>query len=448
MLDAPETPILRRVLMLAIPALAQQYTFFFIQQYDQYLARHFSAQHQAALTTANYLYWFVSSYSVVVSAGAVALVGRLYGAKDFALANRAAGQALILAAFFGFCATIAAAFGLSTLLSALQLPPGTPEIAGEYLAPLLLILTLQMIETGGIACLIGAGDTRTGLFVLLGVATVNVPVAWLLSGGGGPELDFGFTGIAMGTASAHFLGGLTVMALLMRGRSGLKVSFAFLKPNPMLIYRLLRVSVPAAFDSLSVAVCQLVFLSLVNKLGNEAAAAHGIALRWEGLAYLGGNAFGSAAMAVVSQNLGAQRPDRAAKGAWVTLALCGSLMTFMGVLFYVFAEPMCALYSPDEPAVTAQAVIALKLIAFAMPALASVTIFTSCCRAAGDTRVLVFITWFGFLGVRLPLAMYLTQGEGSLGLQGAWNAMVADIGVRGGLLLVRFARGKWKKVVV
>src|SRR3954471_2766558 len=143
MLDAPDTPILRRVLLLALPALAQQYTFFFIQQYDQFLARHFTAQHQAALTTANYLYWFVSSYSVVVSAGAVALVGRLYGAKDYALANRAAGQVLILAAFFGLSATFVAAFGLQSLLIALQLPPGTPEIAGEYLAPLLLILTLQ-----------------------------------------------------------------------------------------------------------------------------------------------------------------------------------------------------------------------------------------------------------------------------------------------------------------
>jgi len=447
MLVTTDRSTIHCVLMLAIPALAQQYTFFFIQQYDQYLARHFSPQHQAALTTANYLYWFVSSYSVVVSAGAVALVGRLTGAKDFALANRAAGQVLILAALFGFSATILAMFGLNTLLNALQLPPGTPEIAGKYLAPLLLILTLQMIETGGIACLVGAGDTRTGLFVLLGVATVNMPVAWLLSGGGGPELDFGFSGIAMGTAAAHFLGGCTVLALLLRGRSGLRIRPAYLLPDFSLIYRLLRVSVPAALDSLSVAVCQLVFLSIVNRLGNEAAAAHGMALRWEGLAYLGANAFGSAAMAIVSQNLGANRPDRAAHGAWVTFGFATALTVVMGFVFFFLALPMCELYSPDDPGVTEQAAIALKLIAFGMPALAATTIFTACCRAAGDTRVPVLITWAGFLGVRLPLATYLTQ-EGGYGLRGAWIAMVVDLYLRGLLLFLRFSGGKWKRVKV
>jgi putative MATE family efflux protein len=447
MLVTNDRSVARSVLMLAIPALAQQYTFFFIQQYDQFLARHFSPQHQAALTTANYLYWFVSSYSVVVSAGAVALVGRLTGARDTAMANRAAGQVLLLAAFFGFSASAAASFGLPTLLNALQLPPGTPEIAGRYLAPLILILTLQMVETGGIACLVGAGDTRTGLFVLLGVAAVNVPVAWLLSGGGGPALDFGFPGIAMGTAAAHMLGGCTVVGLLLRGRSGLKVRPGFLIPEFALIRRLLRVSVPAALDSLSVAVCQLVFLSIVNRLGNEAAAAHGIALRWEGLAYLGANAFGSAAMAMVSQNLGAQQPERAARGAWVTFGFAFSLTVTMGVVFFALARPMCELYSPDSARVTDQAVTALQLIAFGMPALAATTIFTACCRAAGDTRVPVFITWVGFLGVRLPLAMHFTQELG-LGLRGAWIAMVIDLYARGLLLLIRFLRGKWKRVVV
>ena len=50
--------MVKQVILLALPALAQQYLFFFIQNYDQYLARHFPPTHMAALTTANYLYWF------------------------------------------------------------------------------------------------------------------------------------------------------------------------------------------------------------------------------------------------------------------------------------------------------------------------------------------------------------------------------------------------------
>jgi putative MATE family efflux protein len=453
------SPIGRRVLLLALPALAQQYLFFVIQQYDQYLARHFTPDHQAALTTANYLYWFISSYSVVVSAGATALVGRLTGAGDYHLASRAAGQAILLAVGFGLLATVAAVFGRAALMQAVNLQGPAPAIAVEYLLPLALILAVQMVETGGIACLVGAGDTRTGLMVLAGVAAVNVPTAWVLSGGGGPALDYGFVGIALGTAISHTLGGVAVFVLLLRGRSRLKVSVADLVPDFTILKRLLRVSIPAGIDSLSIACCQLWFLSIVNRLGNAAAAAHGIAIRWEALGYLAGAAFGAAASAVVSQNLGARRPERASRGGWAAYAQGGGLMCVMGFLFFTLAEPMCRMYSPENDAVVALAVPSLRLIAFAMPGVAAWIIFTSALRAAGDTRVPVLFSWLGFLGVRIPLAFLLTSKEidfGSwgtipgydLGLIGAWVAMVSDIYVRGVLFIWRYAGGRWKQVVV
>ena len=79
-------------------------------------------------------------------------------------------------------------------------------------------------------------------------------------------------------------------------------------PDRDLIRRLLRISVPAAVDSLSLATGQLWFLSIVNQLGDTASTAHGIALGWEALAWLPGGAFGTAAMALVGQNLGAKKP--------------------------------------------------------------------------------------------------------------------------------------------
>src|SRR6476646_12249769 len=102
--DARARPIWRAVLALALPALAQQYLYLLVRLSDQYLADNFELPDPAArkiylsaLNTAGYLYWFVSSYTVVVSVGATALVARFVGAADFALARRAAGQAVLLA---------------------------------------------------------------------------------------------------------------------------------------------------------------------------------------------------------------------------------------------------------------------------------------------------------------------------------------------------------------
>lgn len=452
----PDQPLWKRVLLLALPTLAQQGLLFVTQQYDQWLARDYSPDHRAALTTANYLFWFASSYSIVVSVGATALVGRFVGAGDSVMANRATAQTVWLAVVFGTLATLAAIIGLPFLLPLLNLSDVPADIAGRYLVPLACVFPLQLLMTGGVACLIGAGDTRTGLWVLAGVTAVNVPVAWWCSRGGDPNIPDSFTGIAVGTACSYAAGGLAVVVLLVRGRSGLRLTLANLKPDWPLLYRLLRVSIPAALDSLSVACCQLLFLSIVNRLGPAESAAHGIALRWEALGYLAGGAFAPTAMALVSQSLGQRRPDRAEHGGWVAFGMGAVAMTAMGVLFFALAGPMCRAHTSDGHEVEL-AVGALRLIAFAMPAVAAWIILTAALRAAGDTRVPVLISWVGFLGVRLPLAMWLTGKtpvEGweisgpTWGLIGAWVAMVTDLYIRGLLFVWRFASGKWKTIRV
>jgi Na+-driven multidrug efflux pump len=210
-----------------------------------------------------------------------------------------------------------------------------------------------------------------------------------------------------------------------------------------------------------VAICQLWFLSLVNTLGNQAAAAHGIAIQWEALSYLAGGAFGTAAMTLVGQNLGARDPARATRSAAVAFAWGAGVMGVMGVLFLVFTEPMFRLFCHEAEMrpVIEEGVPVLRLVACAMPALASQIIFTAALRGAGDTRVPILISWFGFLVVRIPLAYLLTRSTISLGglvvvpgwdlgLFGAWVAMCVDIWVRGTFYVVRFRRGRWKKVQV
>jgi putative MATE family efflux protein len=461
-------PIARAVLALALPALAQQYLYLVVRLSDQYLADHFELpdpakrpDYLAALATAGYLYWFVSSYTVIVSVGATALVARFVGAGDWRAARHATGQAVVLAAFFGGLGSAAGLVGLPHLVGLLQLRGDAAGYCVAFLNPLAALLVFQITESACVACLAGAGDTRTGLKVLGGVAVLNVPLAWGLCFGVGPWGGLGFVGIALGTGLAHLIGCVVLLAILAKGKSGLQLAWADLVPDLPLIRRLLRVSVPAAVDSLSVAACQLWFLSIVNRLGTTPAAAHGIALQWEALGYLAGAAFGTAAMALVGQNLGAEDPHRAARSGWAAFGMAAGIMGAMGVCFAALAPPMFRLFAHEEgtqPVIDA-GVPVLRLIALAMPALASQIVFTSALRGAGDTRVPVLISWFGFLVVRIPLAFLLAYPAvdlgalgvvrgANLGLFGAWVAMVVDIWVRGSFFALRFAGGRWKRIVV
>jgi putative MATE family efflux protein len=500
------------VLALALPVLAQQFLTLFVGLSDRFLAGHYQAvppaqqaealgqqllgvgllggqtapggglgpavaalvpvdaarqvmSRQAAVlaaqNTALYLGWFVLSYLVLVTVGSTALVARLTGARDRAGAIHAANQSLVLAGLLGLAgSTVGLAF-LRPLVSLLQLHGQAQDFAVAYLRPAFTLLVFQAVEMAGVACLAGAGDTRTGFWVLGGVAVINLPLSWGLCLGLGPLPELGFVGISLGTALAHVLGCLAVLTVLARGRFGLELRPALLWPQPRLLRRILRISVPAGVDSLSLVVGQLWYLSIINRLGDVASSAHGIAIGWEALGFLSGGAFGTAAMTLVGQSLGAGRPAQATHSGWVALGMGCGVMTLMGLVFYVLARPMFELFCPQPwqvPIVDA-GVPVLRLVAFAMPSLACTLIFTSALRGAGDTRVPVLFTWLGMLGVRIPLAYYLSMAQldlgplgvwpgWGLGLYGAWLAMVGDLVVRGVFFLCRFAGGAWQRARV
>ena len=345
-----------RVLVLAWPVLAQQLLLMAVGLYDLYLAGNNSptdsklhVTSQAAQTTAIYLSWFVASFVFLVSVGGTALVARFIGAGEKRSAVHTANQSILLAILFGLAATVIGLVILEEAVRLLRMSPTASTIASEFLVPVLALVAFQMVESAGLACLVGAGDTRPTLWVLGGVALINIPLAWVCFHGLGPIPGLGFRGIALGTALSHTLGGLAVLVLLARGRAGLFLRFRDLLPDTKIIWRLLRISIPASVDTLSIGLCQLWFLSMVNELGDVAGAAHGIAIRWESLGYLSGQAFSTAAAALVGQNLGARRPEEAARSGWIAWGIGCGVMSAMGRGFgYVFCSRYVRAFVPGE----------------------------------------------------------------------------------------------------
>src|SRR5262249_52692017 len=121
-------PAWRLVFALALPALAQHYLLLLVRLSDNYLAGNLDIsdtellkRYQSAMTTAGYLYWFVSSYTILVSVGSTALVARFIGAGDHAGADHAVGQSVLLGGVLGVVGAAGALAGLPSLIAALQL---------------------------------------------------------------------------------------------------------------------------------------------------------------------------------------------------------------------------------------------------------------------------------------------------------------------------------------
>jgi putative MATE family efflux protein len=454
--DAPATTIGvpgrtvgRQVLWLAYPVLVEQTLLYLVGFSDTLLTGWFLDVDQlAAVTVGSYLLWFLGSLLLIASAGGTAVVARLAGAGDRAGAGRMAQQAIALALGVGAVLGLAGVLAAPAIVRALGLEGASARGAGVFLRVILPVTPLVAAQTAGVACLRGIGDTRTGMYVMVLVNALNVGWSWTLVRGLGPFPALGIAGVAGGTAIAQAAGGLVVLGLLARGRSGLRLTARGLVPRLEDQRRLLRVSLPAAGESGANSLCQLWFLGLINRLGPTATAAHGVAIRCEAIAFLTIQAFAVAASTLTGQYLGAHRPDlaaRAARTSWRfgTLSLLG-----LGVLLYFGADLLFGLFlRGGRPEVAALGVPVLRLVSFAMPFLATINVLTGALRGAGDTRWPLAIVLCGYLLVRMPLTYALATPAG-LGLYGAWLAMLADLAVRGVLIAWRFLQGGWKGVRV
>jgi putative MATE family efflux protein len=436
-------------LRLALPVLAEHLLHLLVIFSDTVLTgRYLGTEELAAMNVIFYAVWFLENLFGLVAIGSTAMVARFVGAGDWRTARRTVNQSFLAGAVLALVLTALGVLFVDDFVLAMQLSGRSAQLASEYLLLVILVLPVIMVETIAVACLRGAGDTVSGLIVMSIVVVVNLLVSWSLIAGWGPLPELGFLGLAIGTAAAHVTGGVLLLALLLRGRAGLKLQLRGLRPDWALIRRLLRIGVPGGTDVILIVVCHLAYMAIINALGDMAAAAHGVAVKIEALAYLPGAAFQVAAATLAGQYLGAGDHAKATRSVLLCLAIGGAGMTAMGVVFSVAATPLSEMFlGESKPDVIAKTAPLLRIVAVTMPALAIAMILGGALRGAGDTRVPMVLNLIGYLGVRLPLAYFLAHKCG-MGVEGAWLAMVADVFVRCGLILWRFLHGGWKRIKV
>jgi MATE family, multidrug efflux pump len=440
---------LKPVLRLALPVVAEQFLSMLVGFSDTMLTGwYLSRDHLAAVNLMTYAIWLLLNLFVFITIGATALVARFTGARQLAMASRAANQAVLLGVAFAVPATVAGLTLGGHLVDAMQLSGEAAALALSYWKILMPCAPAIMLISVGVACLRGGGDTVSGLVIMSAVNVVNVALSWGLMLGWGPLPKLGWDGIAWGTCIGYVVGGVLMVALLVRGRAELKLRLVDLRPDLNLMRRILRIGVPGGVDVSAIIGCQMWYLALVNGLGPLAAAAHGIAIRIESIAYLPGTGFQVAAGTLAGQHLGAG--DRKGANRSVVLATIVGLLVISagGVVLYTAANPLArAFLRPDEYEVARTAAPLLQTVALVMPALALMMILTGALRGAGDTRWPLLFTLIGFLVVRIP-ATYALTAWWTLGVQGAWYAMALDIVVRCLLVVYRFWHGGWSHVQV
>jgi putative MATE family efflux protein len=413
---------------------------------DTFLVGHLGAASLAAVGLANQWVFMATMLFGAIATGATALIARFVGAREGQLANDVLRQAMLLGVFIGFLASllgIALAEPAMTLLGAER---AVVELGSGYLRVVSTIFLFSTLMFIGNASLRGAGDTRTPLYVMLVVNTINIVVSWVAINGpfGLPQL--GVVGSALGAAVGRFVGGVLVVAILLRGRAGIQLTLSGLRPDGELIRRILRVGLPSGMEQLLFRSGHMVYARILAGLGTVAYAANQVAMNGWSLSFMPGFGFALAATTLVGQSLGAGDPDGAQQRGYTAYRLGAGLMMVVGLTFVIFPAQIVGFFT-DEVQVVALGTMPLRMVGLIQPILGASMIFGGALRGAGDTRWPMVVTGGCIWLVRLPLA-YLMGSVLGWGLLGIWGALVIDLTLRGLLNFLRFRSGRWKTIQV
>lgn len=432
-------PLAPAVLRLALPAVATtllQLVFLLIDIF--WIGRILGPVALAAVSTASFAVWMVAALAEMVAVGLTAVASRRHGEGAHGLAAVVSGSTLVLALGLGVVLLLGGRLLVPALFALMQTPPEVTEMGRLYLTTYLLGAPLVMGFFAIEATFRASGDTRTPL-VLLGISIVlNVVLDPLLIVGAGPLPALGIAGAAV---AATLTRGLALaLGLIIAIRRRLIRLSVFDWPSALTA---LRIGLPVAFSGVFFSFIYVGLTRITTRFGVPALAALGIGHKLEGLSYMVAMGFGLAAAAVVGQNVGAGRFDRARRAGWITAGFACAVGAVVAVAFLAFPDVMIGLFTRD-PLVVTDGSLYLRAMALAQISMGLEIVLESALGGAGYT--LRPVLWNALFNVaRIPLAAWLA---GVMGLAGVWWAIGITAVMRGVAMALLWNGTSWQRVRV
>jgi len=412
---------LRHVLSLLIaPTLITQLTMTVGWLGETYFVKQLGDEAIAAIGSAGQVSWLLMVLSMMVSAGATTLIAQSWGAGDLRSAQRVVTATLQQGLLFGLLA-MSLWFFKDPIWDWLGIPPKVRTLATVYFAVFLLVCPLAGMEFGMMSLYRGIGDMVTPMYSMLaGVASQLVMCALFVP-------MFGIVGVAL----AFVLSRIVILIWLLARYRTSQLRLVSLRVNgwhPEEHRQLLALGIPSGLQSFLWSLASTVYFGILahTKESTAALAALTAGLRIEALAFMPGVAFGIATQTLVGQNIGANQPERARKGAWQAAIWCSAIMGLVGLIFFVGADWLAGRFS-NEPLTHRYLSAYLKINAISEPFLGLGMTLSGALRGMGDTVTPAIISGGTLWLLRLPATYVLCHYFGYDAIAAWWTMSLSTI---------------------
>jgi putative MATE family efflux protein len=422
----------REIFRLAIPALGALAAEPLYVLIDTAIVGHLGTPELGGLGVATALilsgYWLFA----FLAYGTTGTVARLIGAGDSARATAQGVQGVWLGLLIGIGVGLAGLVFAAPLVSAMGPAANVRPHALEYFRISMAGVPAVLVVLAGTGYLRGAQDTRTPLLVTLATVVANVALELAFVYG----FDWGIAGSAWGTVLAQSAGALWYVRVIGRGA---RASGAPLRPDPVALRRLARLSLHLVIRTAALRAALLVSTAVVTRLGTRDIAAHQVAFEiWMFLA-LSLDAIAIAGQAIAGRLLGAGDAERARAATRRMIELSIVVGVVLAAVVLLLRPWLPALFTDDD-AVRDLAAFVLVFVALQQPVNGVTFALDGILIGAGDLR---FLAW----AMVVAAAVYVPASLGVLalgwGIGWVWGAFSAMQVVRLVTLMWRWRSDAW-----
>jgi putative MATE family efflux protein len=444
-LDLTADPLPTLLLRLAAPAALMMLLYTFYNYVDTFFVGYLGADALAGLAVSSFILWMLFALAQLFSVGTAAKTARRLGENNREEAERTALRGVIYSLVWGGAAALVLAAAEPALFRFTHASPAVEAHARAYLLPTTIGLPLIFLPFMFNAIFIAAGDTRSPLLIM----TVSLVANALLD----PILIFGWAGLPpLGVAGAAWAAVATRVLwtfLALRRLTAWRRTRIRLAAHGRLglgwrdLAEVARIGAPNAATGVLFSGVYLALTRVAASFGAANIAALRIGHIYEGLSFATALGFSVASGTLVGQNLGAAKPQRAARAAWLAAGFVGLFTAAVGLLFRTFPDELARIFTAD-PDVARDAAAYLLVLAWSQPFMGVELIMEGSFAGAGNTLPPMAIQ-LPLTVLRYPVAYLLSQ---PLGVDGIWWAISGSSMLKCVLLMWWFRRGNWARTKV
>lgn len=382
----------------------------------------------------------IIGFFTAVTTGASVVIAQIYGAGHAEDVKNATGNALAIFSLLGIILAVLGIVGAPGMLRLLQTPEDTIPGAIIYLriyflgVPAILILNMES------NMLRAVGDSYDPFVYMVAACLTNIVLDYVFV----VWFHWDIAGVAIATVIAQIVNMALLTGKLMRTQEVYRLDLSTLRLNGRYLTNMLKIGVPAGFQSSMYSVSNMAIQVGVNTLGTVVVAAWSLTSKADGIYWAISNALGAAITAFIGQNIGAGKIDRVKECVRQGLILSIGVTVVISSLLLLVAKPLLGILTEDS-AVIESAHYMMTLFVPYYFTWTLIEVLSAVLRGAGDAVKPVVIIGLGICLFRMIWIFTVFVRWHTVAV--LCLAYVVSWVITGIALLIYYKRGNWLKQV-